>query len=428
MKFKAKVSGLIQGLSPVIAIAQKGVHKEYPQAYLVTIKATQKALEVFADGGHVSASNEINDLLYGLDYVATSEGAITVNAVDLHQILLSFSENDVVVIELHEIKAPDGTVGGREISISLESDVEQVQTIPVQDLVCELQTPVGVKKGTKLNKITLRRDLFINYANKIMFAHGDMDQMKNFLYWVLRSYDTGALRFAAGTGSIFAIIDLDGANLSDSKVSMDLYFPNKQTQAILGVLNEVKDDMVSIESQDRYVSISCGSVKMVLYTCDPTIVWPDENQYLGRASKFGFVTKVVNWRNAVKGIVATNNSEAKQQTKVHNCLLNVDFSKMVIQARSESSLKSIRKIAIDKFVTNEDEKQVSIKCNSRFVNDIISKASDDEYIQFEIEDSKKPIVVRYYACDDFRDPLTLTKPNDDGIRERYSIIFATVKG
>jgi hypothetical protein len=49
-------------------------------------------------------------------------------------------------------------------------------------------------------------------------------------------------------------------------------------------------------------------------------------------------------------------------------------------------------------------------------------------LQFEIEDANQPVVVRHYA-----DPkgvgnyLAFNKPSEDGLQERYSVFFATLK-
>jgi len=426
MKFKTRIGGLVTALKPAMIVADKGANKDYPQAFLLTLIAKAQSIETISDGGHMSITNEFNNQLYDkLDYSVVAPGTATVKAADFQQLLSSFSPDDVVTIELREVKGADGSILGKEMVVALDSDAEQFQTIPVSDSECKFQEPTSAKKATK---ITMRRDVFTSYASKIMFAHGFIDQYKEFLYWILRAYDNGSLRFAAGTGKRFAVVELEGANVSDSKKELSIYFPNDQTQTIISVLKELKAQDIQIESQERYVSISCDQVKISLYSCNPSIQWPNEDRFLKRQSKYSITTKVSNWRNAVKGILATNSDESKEKNKVHSCSLSIDLAKKIIQTKTDSVMKSSRKITIADIATNESDNQINLSCPSAYINEIVNKVSDDDFIQIEIEDAVQPVIVRYYAAaDGVKDYLTLKKPNDDGLQERYSIFFATLR-
>jgi len=423
MKFKSKVSGLVTGLNPIFTVATKGIQKDYPQASLITLKADKNHVEAIADGGHVSASNAITDQMYKLDYVMLDEGSVTVNSNDLKQILSSFSPEDLVVFELREVKGSDGGVAGKELAITLDSDTDQFQTLPVHETDCQFQKPV-LKKS---NKMTIRRDVFNEYAGKIMFAHGFELSNKKFLYWVLRHYGNTSYRFVAGSGQRFAVVDLVDKDGAMTTAETSILFPNEQTQTIIGVLGDLTGDDVQIESHDRFISVSCDNVRMSLYTCDPAVEWPDENRFLSRQNKFCITTKILNWRNAVGGIMATYNADARKKSDIPTCILTLDLAKRIMQAKSDSSMKSVRKITVDDIDTNEAGPELTFRCNSNYVNEIISKASDEDYIQIEIESPDMPIIIRHYAGQNVGDPLTFKKPNEDGLSERYSVFFATVK-
>ena len=419
MKFKVQVGGLLAGLKPMFAVATKGTMDKYPGINLVTMKACQGFIEAIADGGHVSASNEISNETYNLGYECTADGVATVNATDLNSSLSSFAPSTFVIFEIR-----DGKSGGRELVIHPEGDDDEIQSLPVQNEHCEYHEPDSKKK---IVSITIRRDTFISYANKISFAHGEQEQFKNFRYWMLKAIGTNALRFAAGSGTRFALAELEGNNLSDSKGTSSIYFPNDQTQPVISVLGELKCQDIVIESQDRSIVISCGKTKISIYTCDPSIEWPDENKFLERQSKYNFTTKVGNWKYAIKGIIATNDGEDETQDKIHSCRLSIDFAKRIIQASTSTSLKSCRKVQIEDIATNEDNKEIVVSCVANYINEIISKASDDDYLQFEIDALDKPIMVRYYAGKDAGDAKTFKKPTEDGTNERYSVFFATLK-
>jgi hypothetical protein len=68
-----------------------------------------------------------------------------------------------------------------------------------------------------------------------------------------------------------------------------------------------------------------------------------------------------------------------------------------------------------------------VRCVSSYFNDIVSKASDEENLQFELTDASSPIVVRYYADSVVGDYRNFKKADDNGTSERYSVFFALAK-
>lgn len=417
MKFTAQVGGLLKGLKPVLVVATKGILKDYQLGGLVTLNVVNGYIQAIADGGKVSATNEIGNDTYNIDYVCDMDGVVTVNAVDLENALSSFAPSDKVSCEL---------VNGSTVRISSITDSDEVQTMPIVGTPCQFHDINA--DGQKPTKLSIRRDIFQNYASKIMFAYGDQEQYKQFTYWVLRSFGTNSLRFVSGTGTIFAVAEVDGANMTDAKGDIKILFPNEQTTILLGMLKELTCDKILIESGERYICITCGAIRVNIYSCDPNVEWPDENRFLKRDSKYKLTTKAVNWKNAIKGILATNNVDLKEENKVHNCVLNIDLTKKIINTKTDHTLKSSRKVPIEDIGTNETAKEVKINCVSKYMSEIINRSNDEEYLQFEIEDANQPVVVRHYA-----DPkgvgnyLAFNKPSEDGLQERYSVFFATLK-
>jgi hypothetical protein len=419
MKFKAQVGGLIEGLKPMFVVASKGVQKNYEMENVITLNAVKDYLQVMADGGRVSGKTNIGNSNYNFDYECIEDGTVTVNASSLQKSLESFNGSDSIIFEIVAGK------NGNNVRITSTTEKDECQVIPVLPVTCSFQEIDA--KGKKVISLSVKRELFMNYANKIMFAHGDSEQFKEFTYWVLRTEKDGYLRFVSGTGNIFAIIELVGKNLSDAKGKEAILFPNDQTATLVGILGSLKCDMIKIESGEKFVCISCGETVINIYNCDPQVKWPDENVFLNRDSKFKFTTKAGSWKNAMKGILATNSDDLKQQNKIHVCSLGFDLSGKVIQTKTDNSLKSFRKVPIEDIGTNEDTKELKILCVSKFMNDIISRAGDEEFLQFEIENPDKPVVVRHYASSGVGDYQGFIKPSDDGFSERYSVFFATTR-
>jgi len=418
MKFKAQAGGLLAGIKPLLAVATKGTQDDYPQVNLITLTAVMNAVHGVADGGLVKIINEIGNDNYNLDYVCEEDGVATVNASDFYGSLDSFPSSSMLTVKI------DNTAGGRSLVIS--DDNEDSQSLPVHDNHCEYSVPDPDKKSKGVS-ISLRKDMFISYANKIAFAQGEMEQFKQYTYWVMRAIGTDHLRFAAGSGNRFAIVDLEGSNLNNSKNNASILFPNEQSKALLSVLGGLKCEDIVIESQSSFITIACGKTRICILNVDPSVSWPDENKLLERASKFMFTTKVGNWKGAIKGIVATNNEEQRKQNQVHGCSLSVDLTKKVIQAKADAVMKSSRKIAIEDFASNEVEREFDVLCTSVYLNEILSKSGDDTYLQFEVNDANSPVVVRFYSSQNVGDPKTFVKDTDNGIKEKYSVLFSTIK-
>ena len=418
MKFKAQAGGLLAGIKPLLAVATKGTQDDYPQVNLITLTAVLNAVQGVADGGLVKILNEIGNDNYNLDYVCEEDGVATVNASDLYCSLDSFPPSSVLTIKL------DNVAGGRSLVISDSND--ESQSLPVHDNHCEYNPPEPDKKGKSVS-ITLRRDMFISYANKIAFAQGEMEQFKQYTYWVMRAIGPDHLRFAAGSGNRFAVVDLEGSNLNNSKNTVSILFPNEQSKALLSVLGGLRCEDIVIEPQSSFINITCGKTKLCILNVDPSISWPDENKLLERTSKFMFTTKVANWKGAIKGIVATNNDEQRKQNQVHGCSLSIDLAKKLIQTKADAVMKSSRKVSIDDFASNEAEREFEILCTSVYLNEILSKSGDETYLQFEVDGVNSPVVVRFYSSQNVGDPKNFVKATDDGIKERYSVLFSTIK-
>jgi DNA polymerase III sliding clamp (beta) subunit (PCNA family) len=218
MKFTAQVGGLLKGLKPVLVVATKGILKDYQFGGLITLNVVNGYIQAIADGGKVSATNEIGNNTYNIDYVCDTDGTVTVNAVDLENALSSFAPSDKVSCEL---------LNGSTVRISSITDSDEAQTVPVVGTPCQFHDINA--DGQKPTKLSIRRDIFQNYASKIMFAYGDQEQYKQFTYWVLRSFGTNSLRFVSGTGTIFAVVEVDGANMTDAKGDIKMLFPNEQS-------------------------------------------------------------------------------------------------------------------------------------------------------------------------------------------------------
>jgi hypothetical protein len=105
-------------------------------------------IQAIADGGKVSATNEIGNDTYNIDYVCDMDGTVTVNAVDLENALSSFAPSSKISCEL---------VNGSEVRISSTTNRYRISTAEyaIHDGIPKVYTYIRDNKNVD-NILTLR--------------------------------------------------------------------------------------------------------------------------------------------------------------------------------------------------------------------------------------------------------------------------------
>lgn len=451
MKFIARVKGLMSGLDPVMTVASKSTVKDYKNAKFVTIHASEEGVTASADGGRISMSNTLDALNQSeLAYNCIEKGSITVRASDIKRILQSFDENDEMIFEVKTANAyssnnveeksqsednisstdeeeqltPDQYAmldSGKEVVCSLVSDNDEFQTMPCSTAIISIPEVDNNKKG-----INIRRDVFVSSASRISFAHGFQEFRPEYLYWVMR-VEKEHVRFAAGSGGRFAVLDTygEGNSLTDASKKIDILIPNHITAAMIDVFGNIDNDYINIYSGEKQIVLRCGSLVSVISQIDPGVKWPNENDILNRSHSVKITTKIGNWLNAIKGISATYSDDIKKQRQIHTASITLDTKSKMLHAKSNDQLKSHRKIPINDCIDNGSGENMTLRCVSRYLTEAIKNGEDEEYIQMEIENDTRPIVIRYYSSDKISKPEECRKVNESlGITEQYTIFFA----
>lgn len=287
MKFKVKVKEFLEGLEPAFTVATKGVRRDYPLATLVTIVAEKKKITVLADGGRMTISNEISDLTCGDVgfYECLSGGTCTVRTSELRATLSSFSLSDEIMIETRayaenkadkDADAADGddkvvadaaVESGQELLFTLLSDTEQYQTVPC--LRSHIQTPQAVTDFMETQKpddaFQMRREIFFYAASKVLFAQGFEEHREKYMYWVIRA-EKEQVRFAAGSGARFAILDIDGKDITNVSKQTNLLIPNEQSAALLEIISkaEYNNEQIYFYTSNTHLIIDCASFRAAI--------------------------------------------------------------------------------------------------------------------------------------------------------------------
>jgi len=427
IKFEASAAGLTKGLIPVIDVANKNVLKDFEFAGKIKLVVEQDALTACAWNGKMSIRNEISDLTTDeLLYTCHETGSVVVDGSDVALVISSFRPSDQLIIYVSE----NGS--GKEVVFSLLDDSEQYQTVPCYD--ADMDVPESETNIVK--KTIIRRDAFLRGAAKVLFALGYEDRRPRYLYWVFRVSEY-SLRFIAGTGARFAVMDMDGANLFKEKSeTFDMMIPGESTKVIAKILSDINDEYVTIEQSDPksnyQIIVSSGSSTIIMLGMDPDETYIDENVILDANYTEKFISEVADWEYAGKGAKATYDVRLKKESRPHPGQVLVDFEKNEVIVKTTERMRSSRKVKIiDKDTTNP---KISFNASCPFLNEIADNAENDKYVQIEyIEDvdnkNRRPILVRYYVNDKVSSSNEVGRDNKVlASKEKFSVFFAQLQG
>ena len=430
MKFQLKVSGFIAGLTPVSDVASKAFVKDYVGVDKVNIVASDEGLRLSAFSGRLSVNCLLTNMdIDDLEYKCSESGSATINVKDLMKTLESFEPSESLVAEIR------GAGVAREMVFMKSSDVEEYQTLPCYE------SPVNLpKKADKfLKSFSITKDVLVSAIDKIFFAVGYEERRLEYLYWVIR-VKGDKIRFAAGTGGRFAVLDVEGKDIVKSNSStINILFPKEQTPVIKSILVGMEDDRVEITESDAndgsgspfQIVVKCGRIEFILVAMNPNVVWPSEEEFLSSKYTFKVVTRVSDWQWAGRGLIATFSDQMRKEMKPSRAQFSADLSKNIINAKTEEVMKASRKVPIlDSTVDGPGKCEFA--CDSMYFSEISPHAEGDEFVQLEVNDSKmasgiagKAMLVRYHASNKVADSNSLKKLNEStGASELFTIFFA----
>lgn len=429
MKFTVEVSGLLAAVDPILDVATKHTMKDFVGTGKINIES-DKTLRFSAFNGLMSATKEVSDIdAAEMSYACETYGEICVPAKEFYNAVQSFASGSLLEIE---VKEKDGIV---EMLLSPQNDPDQIQTVLCQlDLV---ELPEAADTFTK--QLEMNRGMFVYGVGKIDFAIGYEEQREQYLYWVLRAKKDSA-RFVAGTGGMFAILDMESKDLIQSKEDVDFLFPKEQTAVLQKILSShSKADKITIEESDPnskspfQLVITSGSIKMTIVAMNPNIRWVNEEDFL--QAKYGFKTimKVKDWDYAGRGIIATFDDELRREKKPHKAIVDFDFKKDFVKVETHGSMRSKRKVKLVDSVSSKDACRFA--CDSTYLGQIAQKAPDDcGNVQIELNDSSETsegrsksdrvVLVNYFAADKVSTQTPQRVNASLGISESFRIFFA----
>ncbi|MFW6172792.1 MAG: hypothetical protein ACOC5T_03520 [Elusimicrobiota bacterium] len=420
MRFECKNAGFINGLVPVCEVSTYSIIKDYTGLDKINIKVKDGGAEVSAFNGRVSVSNDISEMTVdNFEYFLREEGETTVRTSSLTSILDSFEDDEILEIFVRDV---DG--GGEELVICKKSDTDEYQTLPCLDNSVNLPK----KSSSYGQKLTIDRDIFVNAIKNIKFAVGFEDHNFRYKHYYL-VINTGRMRYIAGTGGRFVVLDIDSDKLfsiDGKKKKIEFLFPKESLNVVSKILATMDDEKIIISQtkendNNAQIMFSVGSVKIILIDLDQTVKYPDVSGIVDDDNMSNkMVTSLSDWELVGKGIVATYDENMKKANRIPRANIIIgDEDTMIIE--SKDVLKAHRKVpVIDKKV----EKPIQYICPSAYLKEISENGKGNIQIETYGE-PKKPIVVRYYASSKVQKREDIKEDNEAlGLTRRFTFFFA----
>lgn len=431
MNFSVKVLGFKNAISHVIDVATKDFIKDSVGENKIVIAPDSQGISVSAFNGKMSIVEELSDINNDdLNYTFNEDGEVTISAKDLVKVLDSFSPNEIIVFE----QKADSS----EVYIKKSKDDEQYQTLP-----CYKQEIAFPRDAAEFDKeIEIRRDILLIGIDRIFFATGFEEQREKYLYWIMR-INKNDVRFAAGTGAIFSVVNFSGDDIIKSdKYGDELLISKDHTPVLCKILSSLTCDKIVIKQSSAtddkapyQIVVSTPNMKIKMVGMVPNISWIDESVILDSEYDSKMIIDISELEMASKGTMATINEEIQKSNKITQSQVIIDPSKSIMTVQTKDLMKSVRKVPIvDYYSKDGDKDEHQFVCSSTYLKDVTKFSSKTKYVQLEMvknkndDSKKKAILFRYYANDKVSDANKIKNENSmAGISETLNIFFVQLQ-
>ena len=380
MKFTINAGEFARALKPSLEIATKNTKKEFNAANKITIDANEDGIISSAYGGTASIVSHINDKFFNINYKCEEEGSVTVDAAVMMDSLLVFSSSDVNI-----------SFSSGQLIISLIDDEDIVQ--PVTTFDDNVNVPKIAETFTK--EIKINREILIEGISRVSFAIAFEEKHRNYMCLILES-SKNKFRFAAGSGSRFAISDTKGDEIG-SKSKTQIIFPKYNISNISKILYDASDKNIIVKYAEADVKngspeqivleLKESGINLCIFAIDPSIKYPNLDAIINFDYPNKIYCDIKDWNMAVAGISATMHIDSDT---IHNTEVVADTEKEVLKIETKTLLKAKNKVKfIDdtKCITNDPAPW--FRCNSLYLKEMISKANKDGEISIHFENQEK---------------------------------------
>lgn len=375
MKFTVNAKAFLAYIDPAIDVATKGTIKDFSSANKISISSNTDGLLVNAFGGKLSTSlNTSSDISYKHE----ADGQAVVDCSQLLSAVQSFGDKDVVV-ELCD----------SAVKISNGKNSQTVQTFT--DSIDIIDHYLIAKSSW-----TIDRKLFLHAFGKVAFSMGEMKEKERFYTLCLKKTDN-SIRFIAGSGARFTVLDIADSTLVDHEGEKEILIPKEQMIALASIIKNSDCSTIVIkqlldDNENSQIVFMIDKNSYVISSVDNSLKYIDEEKRISKDTKMAFSTKRADWEGAIKGMNATFTSEYKKSNDVFVVMLDADTEDKVVKLSTDTPLKSERYIDIIDVSAN-DITSCELMCVAPFISEILKYATDNDYVTFYINSETEPVLL-----------------------------------
>jgi len=241
------------------------------------------------------------------------------------------------------------------------------------------------------------------------------------------------IRFAAGTGSRFAVNDFDGKKIVRVRGTVSILFSSSNIKNLIAILSKAKTEEVVIKELSAYgdnkpkIVILYDNTTLVLEGMVKSTKYPCMDKMLDYEYPCQVETKVDDWRPVIKGIEATKTDKFKKENDVHpvtvTAHLDSDYFEVYCQTDvgSHGAVEFTSKTVVGD-PSDDTDNELWFNCASAYLAEMLKKAGKAKSMVIGFEGYKKdskgewqkprPVLIKY------------PKVIKNGIAERFYMFFA----
>jgi len=423
MKFKVQVKGFLEGVLASFEVATRGVVKDFYGTDKINIDCKNDKIILSSFGGRVGLYNSLDNKNNSfLNFIFEAEGSATVSAKDLVGVLQSFHSNETLCIELRS------SSGSKEVYFSMESDAEQYQTLPCYDR--KIALPQKTDDFSKV--VTIHKDLLLKGMKKVLYAIGFEKDRREFMIWYMTIWKN-KVRFSSGSGARHAMYEVEGDSVvSSDPVETKIIIPKEYITILSKSLSLTNTDVIIIKESKRkdtlpfHTVLECDSQEFILSGIDPSLKTPDEEKMFSLDYPIKMTVRIGDISPAVMGMAATFNDQVRNDNKSHKIEWDIDLNKKEIKFKANEYMKSVRKTPIQEVLVTNGVDKINLSSISLYLSEIVKGENENEYIQIEVIEPKKPVIIYKYASNKVMNGSALKNVDKvNNYSERFITCFGT---
>ena len=276
------------------------------------------------------------------------------------------------------------------------------------------------------------RQSFLRGIRKVAFAMPKEKLVSSYSCILFESWNDN-MRFSAGNGNRFVILDIGAESHEISSNEMREIFPKKHLTNITRIFKDSPQPTITIKLADRKnmrndrIVIESGSIVLTLLAFEFFTKYPDLSPVVNHNYKYQISTSISDWRHAVEVIATSCESNCKgiHNTKVSANLLNGCFE---MQTNKGDQVDRKVDFELGTYVIDPSKDRCYkpwFCCNSWGLREMIKKRHKDGVVIVNFDDQ----VQFNYIPKELKDIKTVLikypeKKYTDSTKETFSMFFS----